>query len=93
MKGISFDLQEKKGTAFNLVDSFASGVLGIMGVGSSLLDCFSTVERGMLFIQKQVGVRKAPFSDSGEDDANFKDILAGESPVLRASCHCIRAHG
>ena len=93
MKGISFDLQEKKGTAFNLVDSFASGVLGIMGVGSSLLDCFSTVERGMLFIQKQVGVHKAPFSDSGEDDANFKDILAGESPVIRASFHCSRAHG
>jgi hypothetical protein len=25
MKGISFDLQEKRGTAFNLVDSFATG--------------------------------------------------------------------
>jgi hypothetical protein len=83
MKGISFDLQEKKGTAFNLVDSFATGVLGIMGVGSSLLDCFSTVERGLLFIQKQVGVHKAPFADSEEDDANFKDILAAVKFVVQ----------
>lgn len=84
MKGISFDLQEKKGTAFNLVDSFATGVLGIMGVGSSLLDCFSTVERGMLFIQKQVGVHKAPSAGSGEeDDANFKEILAAVKFVVQ----------
>ena len=83
MKGISFDLQEKKGTAFNLVDSFATGVLGIMGVGSSLLDCFSTVERGLLFIQKQVGVHKAPFADSEDDDANFKDILAAVKFVVQ----------
>ena len=85
MKGISFDLQEKKGTAFNLVDSFASGVLGIMGVGSSLLDCFSTVERGMLFIQKQVGVHKAPFSDSGEDDANFRELIAAKIEHLHGT--------
>jgi len=79
MKGISFDLQQKRGTAFNLVDSFATGALGIMGVGSSLLDCFSTVERGLLFVQKQVGVHK-PSSQS--DDANFKDILGSVKFVV-----------
>jgi hypothetical protein len=51
-----------------------SGVLGIMGVGSSLLDCFSTVERGLMFIQKQVGVQK-PAANGEDSDANFQDIL------------------
>jgi hypothetical protein len=106
MKGISFDLQEKRGTAFNLVDSFATGechkfrtdmlvrllstgcgdagVLGIMGVGTSLLECFSTVERGLLFIQKQVGVHK-PNSSGAElsDDANFNDILHSVQFVVK----------
>jgi hypothetical protein len=82
MKGVSFDLQEKKGTAFNLVDSFATGVLGICGVGASLLECFTTVERGLLFMQKQVGVHKSSFADEQDDDANFKEILAAVKFVV-----------
>ena len=50
-----------------------------------LLDCFSTVERGLLFIQKQVGVHKAAIAGSTdeEDDANFKDILAAVKFVVQ----------
>lgn len=85
MKGISFDLQEKRGTAFNLVGSFASGALGIMGVGTSLLECFTTVERGLLFIQQQVGVHKQGTSHGVDlgDDANFKDILGSVKFVVQ----------
>ena len=34
LKGVSFDLQERSGTVFNLMDSFIGGTLGILTVGA-----------------------------------------------------------
>eukprot|EP00966_Prymnesium_polylepis_P158752 3669372-Prymnesium_polylepis.3 len=38
LKGVSFDLQERTGTVFNLMDSFVGGVLGVLTAGRSMLD-------------------------------------------------------
>ena len=126
MKGISFDLQEKEGTAFNLVDSFATGVsqappplvpplrdrpahscaalhcfaraplsalvprahrarpqvLGVMGVGATIPECFSTVERALMFVEKQVGVHVTVPAGTPGSDANFGSILAAIKCVV-----------
>ena len=45
------------GTAFNLVDSFASGVLGILCVGHSPHEAFRELATALDFISRQVGPR------------------------------------
>ena len=42
------------GTAFNLVDSFASGVLGILCVGHSPHEAFRELATALDFISRQV---------------------------------------
>ena len=61
-----------------------TGVLGVMGVGTSLLDCFSTVESSLQFIQKQIGVYK-PTSKHSErrDGANFNEVLGSVKFVVQ----------
>jgi hypothetical protein len=51
---VSFDLLNRTGTAFNLMDSFAGGVLGILAVGPSRLDALRKFTDCMDFVQKQV---------------------------------------
>jgi len=54
LKGVSFDLVDRSGTVFNLMDSFAGGVLGILTVGPSRLDALRKFADCMDFVQKQV---------------------------------------
>lgn len=35
VEGISYDLEKKVGTAFVLIDSLQSGIIGLIGVGES----------------------------------------------------------
>mmetsp|Transcript_18516 Transcript_18516/g.44379 ORF Transcript_18516/g.44379 Transcript_18516/m.44379 type:complete len:305 (-) Transcript_18516:177-1091(-) len=58
LKGVHFDLQDRVGTAFVLVDSFASGVLGLLAVGRSELPALRFLADALDFIQLQLGVAR-----------------------------------
>jgi hypothetical protein len=74
LHGVAFDLQERLGTAFMLVDSLVGGVLGMMSVGSSHADALATAHHSLEFIQEQVGttsVRK----EFDDEDGNFMEVV------------------
>ena len=74
LKGVSFDLQERTGTVFNLMDSFVGGVLGIVTVGTSLLDALRKFADCLDFIQKQVGPATTK-STTQSNEVSFKDVI------------------
>lgn len=63
LKGISYDLLERSGTVFNLMDSFASGVLGIVTIGKSPLDSLRKFADTLDFIQKQARLACVAYSN------------------------------
>lgn len=75
LQGISFDLQDRVGTAFVLVDALAGGVMGVLCAGRNSRDSASALTRTLEFISSQVGAR-APRSEFEEEESNFADILA-----------------
>ena len=50
LHGISFDLQQKLGTAFMLTDTLASGIIGLIGVGNDTNDAMKMVRCLLLFV-------------------------------------------
>ena len=74
LKGVSFDLQERTGTVFNLMDSFVGGVLGILTVGTTLLDALRKFADCLDFIQKQVGPATTK-STTQSNEVSFKDVI------------------
>jgi len=74
LKGVSFDLQERTGTVFNLVDSFARGVIGILTVGKTLLDALRKFADCLDFIQRQVGLSTTK-STTQSHEVLFKDVV------------------
>ena len=74
LKGVSFDLQERTGTVFNLMDSFVGGVLGIVTVGKTLLDALRKFADCLDFIQKQVGPATTK-STTQSHEVSFKDVI------------------
>ena len=57
-------------------------VLGVMGVGATIPECFSTVERALMFVEKQVGVHVTVPAGTPGSDANFGSILAAIKCVV-----------
>jgi hypothetical protein len=53
-QGVSFDLRERVGTCFVLVDSLAGGVLGLLSSGTSHYDALRLMSQSFEFIQEQV---------------------------------------
>lgn len=74
-KSISFDLHERTGIAFNLLDEFSAGAIGILGVGQTLLDSFKTAQSALHFIQDEVGLYKSSSQQFSLDNQNFEDVL------------------
>ena len=74
LKGVSFDLVHRTGTVFNLMDSFASGVLGILTTGRSMLDALRKFADTLDFIQKQVGPATTK-STSTVNETSFTDVI------------------
>jgi len=74
LKGVSFDLLERSGTVFNLMDSFASGVLGILAAGTSMLDALRKFADCLDFIQKQVGPATAKLPGD-KHETTFTDVI------------------
>jgi len=84
LKGISFDLQDKAGTVFNLMDSFIGGVLGIVAVGTSLLDSLRKFADCLDFIQKQVGPATGGKPSAMTHEVSFKDIIKAIKALVDA---------
>ena len=59
LKGVHFDLQEREGTAFVLVDSFAGGVLGMLCVARDRLAALRMLADGLDFVQLQLGISRS----------------------------------
>ena len=74
LKGVSFDLQERTGTVFNLMDSFSRGVIGILTVGKTLLDALRKFADCLDFIQKQVGSATTK-TTTHSHEVLFKDVV------------------
>ena len=74
LQGVSFDLKQKAGTAFMLVDSLASGVLGMMSVAETRFEALRGMSQTFEFIQEQVGTRSIP-SEFHEEAGNFQATL------------------
>ena len=55
LKGVFFDLERKKGTAFNLLDSFSAAVLGILCVGVTEGETLGNAVDTVDFLIKQIG--------------------------------------
>jgi len=75
LKGVSFDLQERTGTIFNLMDSFVGGVLGIVTVGSSLLDALRKFADCLDFMQRQVGPAASSKPTNMTHEVSFRDVI------------------
>ena len=76
LQGIAFDLQERLGTAFMLVDSLAGGMLGTLGVGRSHEEALRKVSKALGFIQEQALV--PPYRFSHSDDGNSHKEITRE---------------
>jgi hypothetical protein len=64
LKGISFDLRTKTGTAFMLWDSFAAGTLGLLAVGDTRAEAVHLVHKGIVFLKEQANqLRLGPSRD------------------------------
>ena len=82
LKGVSFDLQERTGTVFNLMDSFVGGVLGIQTVGSSLLDALRKFADCLDFMQKQVGPASSTKPSQMTHEVSFRDVIKAIKAIV-----------
>lgn len=75
LNNISFDIGEKVGTIFLLMDSLACGSMGVIITSESLLECMRVVGVTFQFILKQIGnvIKKNDFSI---EDSNMELIYA-----------------
>ena len=85
LKGVSFDLQERTGTVFNLMDSFVGGVLGILTVGSSLLDALRKFADCLDFMQKQVGPATSGKPPTMTHEVTFRDVIKAIKQIVDAN--------
>jgi len=89
LKGVSFDLQERTGTVFNLMDSFARGVIGIVTVGKTLLDALRKFADCLEFIQRQVGLATTK-STTKSHEVLFKDVVKAIKHLVDTQAGCSR---
>ena len=82
LKGVSFDLQERTGTVFNLMDSFIGGTLGIQTVGTSLLDALRKFADCLDFMQKQVGPATGGKPTALTHETSFRDVIKAIKAIV-----------
>lgn len=70
---VSFDLQQRMGTAFMLTDSLVGGMLGLIGVGKETEDALKNVHKSIRFIETQVGSLHEK-SEFDSEKSNFEEI-------------------
>ena len=84
LKGVSFDLAERTGTVFNLMDSFAGGVIGVLTVGTSLLDSLRKFADCLDFMQKNVGPATGGKPTGLTHETSFRDIIRAIKAIVDA---------
>ena len=79
VQGISFDLEERKGTAFLLPDSLQSCVLGLISMAGNVMGTLKLMLETLEFVGSQggSGVGKGGFREEARDDnVSFAEILS-----------------
>lgn len=82
LKGVAFDLQERLGTAFMLIDSLTGGMLGIMSVGRTKNDCVKQMNTALSFIQQQVGAFSLR-SEFDDEESNFSSFTKCVKKIVK----------
>ena len=79
LKGVAFDLQERVGSAFMLVDSLAGGMLGVLCVGRTPRGALKAMNNSLQFISDQVGsfAQKSEFDDEQSNFAQIFQVVKG----------------
>ena len=78
-QGISFDLEERKGTAFLLPDSLQSCVLGLISMGQNTATVTKLMAETLDFVGSQggSGINKTGFKEEARDDnVSFAEIVS-----------------
>jgi IQ domain-containing protein H len=79
VQGISFDLEERKGTAFLLPDSLQSCVLGLIAMGASQVQVCKLMADTLDFVGSQggTGISKGATKEEARDDSvSFAEIVS-----------------
>jgi hypothetical protein len=79
VQGISFDLEERKGTAFLLPDSLQSCVIGLISMAGNTLQVLKLMLETLEFVGSQggSGLNKLGFREESRDDnVSFAEILS-----------------
>jgi len=87
LHGVSFDLQQRTGTAFMLTDSLAAGIVGLIGVGSGedgSQAAMKTVSKALRFIESQVGSMRSQ-GEFDSEKSNFPEISATVKALVQAA--------
>lgn len=86
LKGVSFDLRAKSGTAFMMMDSLASATLGLLCVGATLKHSLTALVEGVGFLQEQVGALKLT-DHVYADESNLVEVLNVAKAMLKVATH------
>lgn len=83
LKGVSFDLRSRAGTAFLMSDSLAAGTLGLLCVGENLLNSLEALVNGLSFLVEQAGSLKLG-SHVYREESNLNEIIIAAKALLKA---------
>ena len=86
MRGISFDLRNRVGTAFLLMDSLASATLGVFAVGKNAVTAMRSLVDALLFLEEQVN-SQPPLPTTAtvyDEESNLREVLAVSKAILKA---------
>jgi len=75
---------------FNLMDSFARGVIGILTVGKTLLDALRKFADCLDFIQRQVGFATTK-TTTHSHEVLFKDVVKAIKQLVDRQVGCSRS--
>ena len=95
LHGVSFDLQQKTGTAFMLTDSLAAGIVGLIGVGSGeegSTSAMKTMSKALRFIESQVGSMRTQ-GEFDSEKSNFPEISATVKSLLQTAENVMESEG
>lgn len=76
MRGISFDLEDRKGITFLLPDSLQSSIIGLLAMGRSSEESISLMHSTISFISESFPDRLLNLELTYSDEQNFGEILS-----------------